>query len=64
MEITITRASVLVGRGPDHVWLYTHLQGPFIHDEGQLCLKFEATANTGAQYCRSVLGIEAEIIRR
>jgi hypothetical protein len=62
----ITKATVLLTRGADLVVLKTELPCPFVKEyspeQPPLDLQFSATINTGADYCRDVLGIEPEII--
>lgn len=62
--MVITKATVLVGQGPDRVFLTTDQPNPFIVYNDPLSLTFEATANTGAKYVKDNFGIDAEIINR
>lgn len=63
-HLLITRATVVLRHGTDHISLYTDLPTPFPPElqYGNLCLTFEATYGTGVEYVRKNFSVEPEII--
>lgn len=66
VQISITGATVLLSETADKVLLNTNLPCPFVAEflpqQQPLQLDFEATYNTGIDYCRQILHIEPEVI--
>lgn len=66
MDITIVRAMVLVGRGPDHVFLRTTLPCPYVPaalpSQPDLDIEFKTTAGKGVAYVREHFNIEPEVV--
>lgn len=58
----LVRASVVRESGPDMCYLTFKAPSPIWPFDGQLSMKFEAAAGTGAQYIRDFFGIEPEVI--
>ncbi len=65
MKLEITEATVLLTNGTDKIVLSTKLPCPFVPaylpEQPPLCVSFDATYNTGVDYCRK-LGLEPKVI--
>lgn len=64
LELTITKAFVLQGMGPDHVSLTTTLPGTMWPYEEPLRLKFECAAGSGTEWVVRVLGMKPEVVEQ
>lgn len=66
--MTITKVTIIQGRGADLVSLHTELPGPFPKVTNEtLCLDFRAEYMTGIDYVVDTLGLDPrliEVIRR
>lgn len=64
--MNIKKAEVLLTRGSDKVQLHTDLPCPFVKEalpsQQPLVISFDATYNTGVQYCKDNFGIDPEVI--
>ena len=62
----ITKATVILNNATDHIILETDLPCPFVAaflpSQPPLTLRFEATFDTGADYCCKVLNIDPIIL--
>lgn len=65
MKIEIVEAKVLLRRGTDKISLRTKLPCPYTPEgspsQEPLSLDFDASRNTGIEYCRQHLEIEPEV---
>lgn len=62
----VVKISVLLTSGVDKIFIYTNFPCPFIKESGvsqSLCLSFDATVGTGANYVLETFGIEPEVIK-
>ena len=68
IEIEIEKVTVIQGSGPDKVLLQTNFPDSFINGANKidtfLCLQFDATYNTGEQYCKDNFNMIPEVIYR
>jgi hypothetical protein len=60
----ILTASILIGQGPDRVFLNTDMPSSFAMYSEPLMIQFEAERGTGAEYVRNNFGLEPTIIHR
>lgn len=65
-SIRILEARVLLTNGTDLVTLRTELPCPFTKEglpsQPPLDLRFDATYDTGIEYCRNVLGLDPKVV--
>jgi hypothetical protein len=66
MDIKIKSISIVLTHGTDRVYVKTDLPCPYSlagqREQAPLQLDFDATYDTGAEYCRKVFGIEPTVI--
>lgn len=62
MNLTIKTITIVRGKGPDVVYLETNLPNPMWPHEGNLSVKFQASAGTGSTYAIENFGIFPEVV--
>lgn len=61
ISIEVTKAEILTGKGPDHIFLYTNLPDPCYPYKGVTALQISTEKGTGERWIRDNISSEIEI---